>query len=805
MRKTVFSLVLCCAILAVFETVAAQTYEAAKTPWSGYWWPDTEGELVNGYKNNQISPLKKYDLLTVGVPNGPAMEYGRDFFYNPKGEDWHGLCFNWAMASILEKEPRYTSVHKNIVFHVGDKKGLLTAFYYRALYENRYAFDPKSFHELLEKNIRDRKSSFVMDLGSAEEVWTYPVFKYETEYSQIGDIRHYETTIYYAYYTSPDRTGTMVGSDTYYYYFQLEGNVIVADGWESGSEERPPKIAYIPLGRKPLSNSFDFDPELIRTISNAKDDPYSGNNSFAAASPIKTGEYTLAALDSDFFKIYLEPSDNLKIKATPEIPESLSIRIYDPELNEAAYYTEDGFILFESTDPGYHYVKIEPTDPDENMTYKLNILQILQHQAVFPLDPEGNWVNGITFQRRFPEENGRVILSRIGKNGLPIESGDLDSNMKHYEGTCDSFNMFSPKGGYIRVDSDSPVFGMQALASGKYAMKGCNAISSENASDELFFPHLTASLLGGWKTVIGLINIGEGEEEILLQGYDPNGSVVASTTIVLAAGEKREYDVYNSFLINSESMRAYATSGEQILLGYLEYFDNDSGFGVDTVTAASTERRGPLLMMPHTPWNRQWYSGLAVMNTGNETTNVIFSAFDKGGELCSKNSHLLKPKQKLVRTVFSLFPDIQTKNISSIRIESESGEDLTGLALYGANSGMQLAGMPLLPPLGDKLFLPHAAESADWGTGLGVTNAGDQPTTLTLFLFDDSGDLLDTAEKSLAPGEQLLSTVRALFSSEPIGRFGYLAVASTGQIPLSAIYIIGSKDGTKLMGDTFLP
>jgi hypothetical protein len=291
-----------------------------------------------------------------------------------------------------------------------------------------------------------------------------------------------------------------------------------------------------------------------------------------------------------------------------------------------------------------------------------------------------------------------------------------------------------------------------------------------------------------------------------LQGYDAEGAVFVSETVAIGPGEKKKYEIQNSAFFYSESMSASVVSGKKRLLGYFEFWNNETdASGVDLISAASALERAPLLVMPHAPWNNYWNSGLAVMNTGDETTAVTFTPLDnEGNEAGDTATRFLNPNQKVVYTLGSLFPYVSNGEISSVRIKAENGQPLTGLALYWPSSGMRLAGTLLLPPSGETMILPHAVEGLDWFTGIGLTNAGNNTAAVAFSFYDSGGHLLGFEEKNLGPGEQLVTTMGGIFPSENIGGGGYLKIENIDKNPLSAMYIIGSGDGSKLMGDNLI-
>jgi hypothetical protein len=110
-----------------FSSAQAATYETDYIPWSGYWWPFGAGGLSTGqdYRGHP-APLEKYELLVNNSTNGPSVNWYEDKYYDTDAVSWGGLCPSWARASVYETYEILPSSVDNIVFRVGDKKGLLT-------------------------------------------------------------------------------------------------------------------------------------------------------------------------------------------------------------------------------------------------------------------------------------------------------------------------------------------------------------------------------------------------------------------------------------------------------------------------------------------------------------------------------------------------------------------------------------------------------------------------------------------------------------------------------------------------------
>ena len=148
-----------------------QEATAKYVPWSGIWWPQTDGYLslgwngtscfrydasqkkyvaIDGVADRDASPLVKYDRFVQrkwGQDAGAALvelhgDAAHDFSHHVYGEEkeqldrdgvnygWWGHCNGWAAAAIMEKEPITSVTVQNIRFEVADLKGLLTEVYF---------------------------------------------------------------------------------------------------------------------------------------------------------------------------------------------------------------------------------------------------------------------------------------------------------------------------------------------------------------------------------------------------------------------------------------------------------------------------------------------------------------------------------------------------------------------------------------------------------------------------------------------------------------------------------------------------
>jgi hypothetical protein len=807
-------------LLSVFFCQAAvecSASEADYRPWSGYWWPFSKGGLVNGSDyNGHPAPLEKYDYVTSGQYYGPAVRYGNSHYYDKNALPWEGMCFCWAAASILEEEPTHKGIYNGVRFNVGDKKGLLTVAYDSPLYYHYPTDSPVDFHKVLSDFIGSKKISIIMDLGSEDEIWNHPVFKYETNYTQDGNTRHYTTTIYYITdQVNPDYVGSGALSATYHYYFVVDGGEITASGWEYGSVTNHPKNAREPYSTHGWNTGIDFD-EVMRIIT-TDGDAYKGNNSFEDAAPLSSGRYSLIlstrwvedtnpheVTDSDYFKVALKTDDILHIRVE-SVDKRLGVilRSYNQD-RELIQETEipghgSGEQVIEAGTEGEYLLEIAPMGESGEPGYELFLQQELSYHGIFPINPSGLWCTGVALMS--PDNNiGRTIICLVNRDGFPQTSYTTTSSAHHLLGILEEFDLFPTNNGYIRVDSDAPLWGLQAVMAMDDLMLGTNLVSISKTSSEVFFPHFATT--GGWKTSFGLINLGKQTEEICRQSYGEDGQLVAWDTIELAPGQRVENDTSYIGILKTDarSMSASTVSGQDCLIGYVKFLNPSNGSKGRALVSLAMEG-GTQLVVPHVASNGYWTTDIAVMNTGDDDSTVRFSAYDEGGNLISATEYLLNAKQNLVDKASDIFPDILAGEITSIKIVSKNDQPLCGLLLYGSTDGLQLAGMPIHPAVASTVYLPHLACFGTWGTGIGVMNSGDVGADISFSLFNSVGEVLSAKTRHLNPSQRLAITIKNLFGDELSQAARYLKIESAAGQPISGIYLFATSDGFRLMGD----
>lgn len=794
-KKNLFLFILVLLSILLPRLASAVSYEADEKPWSGWWWPFTSGGIVTGKGyNGHPAPLEKYDLVTHGSMTGPATQYGLANYYDPSAKGWEGLCFLWAVAAMMEREPSHRGIYGGTLFNVGDKKGILTAAYDGVNFRRHAIRNPMDFQEILGRFIRNQRSVIVMDLGTDGEVWNYPVFKYDINSTKLGNTNHYTVKVYYATDSvSPDYVGTRVSSKTYYYFYETEGSVITRSGWERGSENGPPVNASEPYGLNSVNPGLDYN--TVLDIVYTDDDPYEPNDDFESAATLTSGRHLLIAADRDYFRVALRAGDRLKIRVEAEVPDSLEVRLYDPAKSSIGQICDRCAVTTQAMMTGDYVIEVFSADSGMERVYELYLEQGLPFRGLFPHDPKGAWEGGLTLLSG-GGDIGRLILCQTDEAGAPEKSYNAVVEKGYLEGFLETFGLTGSSGGYVRVDSDRPLTGLYTAMDGSNLMVGGNYVPVSRSSQKLVFPHIAT--VAGWNTWFGFLNVGDSEEELDLAVYDVCGNLLTTERWILEPGEKFEDDRFTGmFPARGDSATIVTRSGRKALIGYLRY---QSSMG-QSMTLGVLDGPCEEMYLPHVASVGDWWTGVVVMNGGRSTAEVVLTAYDAGGKVLDSMTRFLEPNENMVSMATALFPSVPAPQVASLGIDGGLGSELHGLVIYGSADEAVLSGAHLGPPRAGARYIPQVLFSSSWWEGLATVHRGATRRSVCFDLMDDEGTVVRRVFRNLNPGERFVVMLESLFGQTLPDGAKYLRV-DAGDARLSGVYLQGSWDGRFLSGDT---
>jgi hypothetical protein len=261
-------------------------------PWSSYWYPFAEDYLYRG----DSSPLRKYDLYFAATKSAPSHAALAEEKVHAEREfvAWAGRCNAWAIASVMEPEPYLAQpvTLNGITFSTADLKALLVMSYDRvegiSQFGQRNNGDEKSiaediypdqFHQVIMKELFEKRRPIIMDKDLGIEVWNVPVYK--AEVNLLRDqanpfLIHVNAALVGAAPLDPgtDPNGrvskNVIYSYTYdlYGYPQVDGSIKVEYGlWTGDSIKSHPDFLWtLPEEKKRKSMNTELKTEIVDEI-----------------------------------------------------------------------------------------------------------------------------------------------------------------------------------------------------------------------------------------------------------------------------------------------------------------------------------------------------------------------------------------------------------------------------------------------------------------------------------------------------------------------------------------------------------
>ena len=269
---------------------------AEKMPWSSWWYPTHDRRLFENSDDGEKSTLKRYDQYVRKIkPNsGSSRDFEEDEVYDPQSGGWAGLCHAWALASIMEDEPKKAVIKNGVKFRIQDLKALLLKTYessypkntfgqrnnanWDSVYEDIY---PEQFHTILMAELFEKKQAFLMDFDAAYQVWNVPVYQAKVRIEKDPDnsnVVHVSTTVTVAspYINDMDQVGTSPMAFNYKYdlygnweasdRFVVDYGIWVKKGHSDSRRSHPDFIVVKPDSVIRKSKNEFIDPKIVDEI-----------------------------------------------------------------------------------------------------------------------------------------------------------------------------------------------------------------------------------------------------------------------------------------------------------------------------------------------------------------------------------------------------------------------------------------------------------------------------------------------------------------------------------------------------------
>lgn len=789
---------------AVAETISG---EAEFTPWSGYWWPYTDGALATGrFYYDSPSPTEKYDQFTTGNYPGSVTSWVSKRYYQPHAPYWYGLCFNWAMASIQENFEILPSTVNNMFFRVGDKKGLLTLLHDDDLVYSENGADPSVFHYWLLHYIGEKKQAFVADLTPGAEVWSYPIYRYEMDISRGPGKEMVTTTIYYADdFVEPDFIGTQVQKSVYKYELDLQGDTVVGGKWLSFSENNHPERLAVPLQAGKECPDLEYD--IVRYIAQTRDDELE----FPEPTEMAPGTHHLILMDEDRYLIDCDAGDgiHLDIEKVEGSEFDFSFRIEDQnglEIKAGIISNENPVSLqFEANSPPYT-LSFSQTDYSDPNFYRV-LLDVKQRfSADFPVVPRSWEWCGIAVTNTSEKAASRVKIATYSEDGQPIQTLYEEDVLPAKGKFLRIFGQLPWReheyklADMIRVSADSDV---QALfLSGQEDRRLLGALYPEPENGEggpTVVPYLQSRYNYNGLSFFELMNPDFGEVTGDIQVFSSEGGNAQNETTTLSP----------------QRGKGTFQAGERPFLdfpdgGWCRVFP-DEGRSVRSLTVTkadglaeavfSLEGSREKFISHITPFQGLWKTEITLINLSSTENSLVF--FHNGPDGPSEHPLVtLGPNEK---AVFDMGEWASQNGLGRISRPSKirAEFDFAGFVSFSSpQSGSDEAFLPLFEndDFGQILTVPHVAGNGGyWWTRVCLFNPNDDSVRVALTGYKDGQAYLER-EFFMEGSSTVIDSVGGLFGEINVA-LDFFEIEVKSGLPIGGFFLFGNQEGKSLRTD----
>jgi minor extracellular serine protease Vpr len=264
------------------------------------------------------------------------------------------------------------------------------------------------------------------------------------------------------------------------------------------------------------------------------------------------------------------------------------------------------------------------------------------------------------------------------------------------------FDSTALSSGYVRIQSDRPVAGIELVGNNK-AMAALGGFSP-GTQKQLFFPHFAVG--ESYSTQVGIINTSNTFANLTLSAYDNSGNFLGKVDFsdrnALAPGGQLLKTVTELFNIPVDGplKQGYlvAQSDQEGIMGFTDFSCNNGLYTPDaTIPADSVPSRR--LLFSHVAQGVGGYmTGIALLNPFGTSFNYTISVYNGAGTLIAKADKIIGPHEKVSKVLTHPQPDAGfftfTGNLGQGHVEVTSDYGLIGLELFFTDNLSQLASVP---------------------------------------------------------------------------------------------------------------
>ncbi|MBW1678999.1 MAG: hypothetical protein JRJ08_02470, partial [Deltaproteobacteria bacterium] len=206
----------------------------------------------------------------------------------------------------------------------------------------------------------------------------------------------------------------------------------------------------------------------------------------------------------------------------------------------------------------------------------------------------------------------------------------------------------------------------------------------------LIIPHVASNQF--WSTGIVVVNTGESDASLILNGYDDSGQRIGDPGYaVLKPGQNFVRTAAQIFGRGNSvaSMRIVST---QPLAGFMIYASTNNVALAGVPATGASSARTPL-HLSSLDVSGEWLTGIAVVNSSDIfSAAVSFSLFDEEGECVGIRTFDLDPYQRMVNTIRNIFDRDIPEEARYLEIDAFNGQPLSGLFITSSPDGLKMMG-----------------------------------------------------------------------------------------------------------------
>ena len=249
-------------------------------------------------------------------------------------------------------------------------------------------------------------------------------------------------------------------------------------------------------------------------------------------------------------------------------------------------------------------------------------------------------------------------------------------------------------GGYVTAevvaDSESQqrrIFGVELFGDNE-KLGGLLALDYDAAGSQLFSAHLASD--DSIETILNVINAGD-VTDVTLEAVDESGKIVGSFQLDdFAPGAQFRKPVRQIFEFSQSQVIGWVrvSSGGR-LLGSASFQGTEGRFLASLPLAARGARE---FVLSHIAQGPTIFTGVALMNPGNEVALVSVEAFNREGQSLGAASLELAKAEKIALLIPELIPGVVSQEGGFVRVRSNL--PVVGFELFGNNSLDFLSAVP---------------------------------------------------------------------------------------------------------------